>query len=140
MQVGSIVRVMGDAYEGSDEPKDFEVRGKVGEIVADLDNDSWEVKVGDDDWYILGSDEIEEIEQLETVEPDTPQMREIAGKIKALINQFGWDTSEKILVGALDLELVSERNGQRVYERADGQIKITITSNPAPNNSFREAA
>lgn len=135
MQVGSMVRVKENAFEGSDDPRDFEVRGEVGQIIFDLDNGEWTVKVGDD-WYILNTDELEEIEQSETIEPDTPQMREIAGKIKAFINQVGWDASEEVLVGALDLELVREKNGQRVYERADGQLKITFTSSPAPNNSL----
>lgn len=135
MQVGSLVRVKEDAFKGSDDPADFEIRGKVGEVVFDLEDSGWEIRI-DDDCFILMDNEIDEIEQSETVEPDTPQMREIAGKIKALINQFGWDTSEKILVGALDLELVKDEDGQRVYERPDVQMKITFTSDPAPNKSL----
>ena len=107
LQVGSNVRVKRNAYEGSDEPKDFEVR------------------VGDE-WFILSSSEVEEIEFTETITPDTPQNQEFAAMIRQGIETLGWDEFEQQFVEAMELYLVAEGGGKRYYERADGQVKMTI--------------
>lgn len=63
-----MVRVKENAYEGSDEPKDFEVRGKVGLVVWEFpESGGWEVLI-DDDWHILNTDELEEINQTEATQ------------------------------------------------------------------------
>lgn len=70
MQVGSMVRVKQNAFEGSDEPADIEARGKIGEIVISLEQqlgdgwkDCWEVRLEDTgDVLNLTTEEIEVIE------------------------------------------------------------------------------
>ena len=70
MQVGSIVRVKENVFEGSDDPADFEARGKIGEIVMSLEqqlgegwNGCWEVCLEETgDIFNLTTEEIEIIE------------------------------------------------------------------------------
>lgn len=57
LQVGSIVKVKDNAYEGSDDPADFEWRGKIGEVVGDYRDGTYEVRIGDN-WLPLRADEI----------------------------------------------------------------------------------
>lgn len=126
LQIGTTVRVKENAYEGSDNPTDFEVRGKVGQIETELTQNEWEVKIGDD-WFILNSDELEEIEITEEIDPDTPRNREVLAAIRRGIETLGWEEFEQTLVEALDLYLVGEGDGQRHYEAADGQARITFS-------------
>lgn len=77
---------------------------------------------------IIRNLESDELEQSESVEPDTPETRKIAARIRAWLNRVGWDTGEKILADALGLVLVKTENDKRFYERADGKINITFKS------------
>lgn len=62
LQVGSKVRVKQNAFEGSDDPSDFLARGKVGEIIFSVGYDEWEVLADDGDYFLLTTDELEELE------------------------------------------------------------------------------
>lgn len=62
LQLGSRVRIKENAYEGSDEPKDFLVRGKAGVIVWSLGGDRWEVETEDGEFELLTTEEFEEID------------------------------------------------------------------------------
>lgn len=60
------------------------------------------------------------------IEPDTPQMQELARNIKLGIQLYGWEKFEEIFVESAQLVLVKEEGGKRFYERKDGQLKLTI--------------
>ncbi len=61
MQVGQRVKVKENAYEGSNEPHDFTVRGTTGTIAWDLGGGAFEVEIDGDLWP-LSDDEIELIQ------------------------------------------------------------------------------
>lgn len=63
------------------------------------------------------------------IEPNTPQMQELARNIRLGIQLYGWKKFEKIFVESAQLVLVKEEGGRRFYERKDGQLKISIGSN-----------
>lgn len=58
--------------------------------------------------------------------PDTPELREMAEKIKLGLELCGWEAYEKALVEDLNLTLVKEEGGRRFYEGLEGQLKISI--------------
>lgn len=61
IQIGSRIRIKDNAYEGSDDPADFEARGKTGTVVYSFGDGAWEVQGDDDEFYPLTEDEIEEV-------------------------------------------------------------------------------
>lgn len=69
-EIGMHVRVKQNAYEGSSDPTDLAVRGKVGKIVWIIDEGCFEVWAGDD-FHQLTDDEIEEISETEKLTINT---------------------------------------------------------------------
>jgi membrane protein implicated in regulation of membrane protease activity len=57
--VGDDVIVKDNAFEGSDEPEDFEYRGKRGVIAWDLGSGEYQVDFPDGDWTYLKASELE---------------------------------------------------------------------------------
>lgn len=83
-----------------------------------------EVRIADD-WFVLESDELGKVE-LKEMQPDEPDMREIAGIYRRHIAVLGWDEFERRIVQSLELELVSEEGGKRVYKGADGELIVSF--------------
>jgi hypothetical protein len=63
IKLGDKVRILDNAYEGSDKPDDFAARGKIGVVVWVFDDDCVEVRTEpDDEFYPLTIDEVEIVE------------------------------------------------------------------------------
>jgi hypothetical protein len=59
-KVGDKVVVKDNAFEGSDDPKDFEYRGKEGVIALDLDLGEYQVDFPDGDFAYLKDTELKQ--------------------------------------------------------------------------------